>query len=194
MGFSHGSLVGCSRLEKSSEWVAKHNQTGSQKSLTSGWKIYTAWKKNLCEWINDLFPLLWFHRLRKQLLKNYSSLGKTLLNGLRVKNAYTSSVKKFSSPEIAWAKHKDENNIFALVMHVRCEICIARKRKLMWQVMQQPVQLNYYHVGMPLRCSHKWRDNRQCKQVFTRRMQLLSWCERWSVLPAIFGEARIVGC
>ena len=35
-GFSHGSLTGRSRLEKLSERVALHDQTGSQKSHTSG--------------------------------------------------------------------------------------------------------------------------------------------------------------
>jgi len=44
-GFSHGYLAGCSQLVKSSEWVAIHNQMGCQKSLTSGRKFYTAWKK-----------------------------------------------------------------------------------------------------------------------------------------------------
>jgi len=44
-GFSHSHLAGCSRLVKSSEQVAIHNQTGCQKSLTSGRKFYTAWKK-----------------------------------------------------------------------------------------------------------------------------------------------------
>ena len=32
-GFSHGYLAGCSRLVKSSERVAIHNQMGCQKSL-----------------------------------------------------------------------------------------------------------------------------------------------------------------
>ena len=106
-----------------------------------------------------------------------------------MKNAYILSVKKitiFSSSEIAWAKRKDQNIIFALVTHNHCEICIARKRKIMWQVTQQSVQLNCNHRGMPLRCSRKWRYNRLCKKVFTRRMPLLLWCEKWSLLPAIF--------
>ena len=60
----------------------------------------------------------------------------------------------------------------------------------MWQATQQSVQLNCYHEGMSLRCSRKWRDNRQCKKPFTRRMRLLSWCERWS----LFGEAHVVEC
>ena len=44
-GFPHGSLASCSRLENSSERVAKHNHTGSQKSLTSSQKFYTLEKK-----------------------------------------------------------------------------------------------------------------------------------------------------
>ena len=30
------------------------------------------------------------------------------------------------------------------------------------------------------------------KKVFTRWTPVLLWCERWSVLPAVFGESRVV--
>ena len=43
--------------------------------------------------------------------------------------------------------------------------------------MQQSVQLNCYHGGMPLRCSQKWKDNCQCKKVFYEKdaVALVVW-------------------
>lgn len=71
MGFSHGSPVGCTRLEKSSEtdWQSMPNQMGSQKSLTSGWKFYTAWKKIFMSESTTHFRCYDFTGWCKQLLK-----------------------------------------------------------------------------------------------------------------------------
>ena len=68
-GFSHGSLTGCSRLEKSSERVGLHNQMGSQKSHTSGRKFYTASK--------SFAQVGQFHGLTQTTLKTYSRLDET---------------------------------------------------------------------------------------------------------------------
>ena len=61
-GFPHGSLASCSRLEKSSERVAKHNQTGSQ-NRSRVVKNFTRLKKKFVRVGHNLFPLLSFHKL-----------------------------------------------------------------------------------------------------------------------------------
>ena len=77
-GFSHGYLAGCSRLVKPSERLAIDNQTGCR-------KFYTAWKKNLHEWVNDLYSLLWFHGLTQTAFEKLQSFGPNLT--LKMKSA-----------------------------------------------------------------------------------------------------------